>query len=460
MSIAQVPASVPYAQLVAEREARAQAERERESARTIALEEHEAHERAEAENRQLRERLAELEEERERQDEAGTCPQCTHLRAELARRTESERRLQSLINWTTDLLANKTIPAACKLVLWYFYSTFFCMRPQTSDEEMHIGVEECADATGISKDTVRKATDRLEMFELATRRYEPYQTTDGEKRTLVHITLDRATEHPAAIRMEKTHGGKRIPRCPKADCQSTDVDRYTVQYCRACDTSAWYGQPGLRADADILAAKRATSLEGVMISGSVKKQDAFALSQQIDTAIIATETITRARTRPSSEPDTTGTTSKKQDAFAESEHDSAQIAPASPITCTTCHTHIEDAQDFYFTETGQPYCSQHGPRAASAAPASANVPANDLPRCPTEDESDDGPPIPIVKAFSPMTRHDPLPCQAHMQLNKYGQPAHALEKVVKVVACGSTRQKWSRELGCRVCAECETPTPG
>jgi uncharacterized C2H2 Zn-finger protein len=160
---------------------------------------------------------------------------------------------------------------------------------------MHIGVEDTANALGISKDTVRNATDKAEMWEVLQRRYEPYETKDGDKRTRVHITLSEATAHPDSIQMAKLHGGKRIKKCPK--CGSEDVDRYTVQYCRHCNKNAWYGQPGLRADADVTRAQQA---ENTSLYTSSKKQDAFDthepesdpiahLSTRIDNALVVTQ---------------------------------------------------------------------------------------------------------------------------------------------------------------------------
>ena len=214
------------------------------------------------ENQQLRERITDLEAQHEQQY------QRYH---DLERRhTEQYERFFGLFDWMRKLFANPTIPAACKLVLWHFYTVFFFMRASVVGEEMRIGVEDTANALGISTSTVRKATDKAEMWDVLARRYEPYEMADGEKRTLVHITLAEAVAHPEEVHMEKLHGGKRVKKCHK--CGSEDVDRYTVQYCRQCDINAWYGQPGLRSDADVLRAQRAPNTP---LYKSGQKQDAF-----------------------------------------------------------------------------------------------------------------------------------------------------------------------------------------
>ena len=96
-------------------------------------------------------------------------------------------------------------------------------------------LEQTADALGISTSTVRKATDKAEMWEVLQRDYESVTTEKGDKITLMHLQLNDVIAHPDRIVMEKRHGGARVRKCPK--CGTEDVDRYTVQYCRCCRSS-------------------------------------------------------------------------------------------------------------------------------------------------------------------------------------------------------------------------------
>ena len=80
--------------------------------------------------------------------------------------------------------------------------------------------------------------------------------------------------------MEKKHGGQRVPTC--SNCGSTDMDSYTVRHCRVCKTNSWYGQPGIRKDADLIQAQEA---QDANLQNRLKKQDAsnaFTSSVPID----------------------------------------------------------------------------------------------------------------------------------------------------------------------------------
>jgi hypothetical protein len=333
------------------------------------------------------------------------------LKDENARLREQLERCQALINWTRTLFSNDTIPQACKLVLWQFYMVFFLMRPTISGEEMRIGVEETAAALGISTSTVRNATNRAEEYGVLKRRYEPYKTQDGEKRTFVHIMLDHVVESPADIKMEKIQGGARIKKCPK--CGTEEVDRYTVQYCSCCNENRWYAQPGLRADADVAKAMNAPNYPGhekmqKQLAFNEHEPDAAQLSSRLNTAIATVDAAQPAEVvteLPAIEKPFRRT--KKQDAFAQTStsHDqAAHILPASaPAQLATEH------------------------------------------------------PITSNRVKLPMIEQKTISCKAMMPLNKFGQPAHALDPVKSYRPCGCTDQIWSHELQQRVCAECWTP---
>jgi hypothetical protein len=328
--------------------------------------------------------------------------QVADLEDELQRREEERDRYKHFLDWTKDLFSNKTIPAACKFVLWHFWLAFFLLRPTQTGEEMRIGVEATASALGMSKDTVRKATDKAEAFDLLKRRYEPITLSDGSKMTLAHITLNDHVSNPDGIVMEKLHGGKRVKRCP--GCGSEDVDRYTVQYCRCCQKAAWYGQPGLRADADVLDAQNAVA---AMTHKALVKQDAFedtAADQPTDCPPVPADL-------PPISPASTATI-EKQDAFEKSSDQAHHILPEEKHLATE-HTY-----------------TNHGKLQQ--------------------------PPTP------PVVKERVVVCNAVTFLNAAGGAARAMvnghaEKIVGEKVCGSTRWTWVGNQA--VCAECWTPMP-
>jgi hypothetical protein len=212
-----------------------------------------------------------------------------------ARHTEQSTRFGTLLDWMADLLANSTIPVKCKLVSLHFYLVFWLSRWNIANEEKRIGIQDTADALGYSVSTIEDAIKKLEMWEIIKTRHEDYTTEDGEKRSLVHVTNNDVFEHPRHIVMENRHGGQREPRCPK--CGSTNVDRYTVQNCRDCNTNAWYGQPGLRADADVTRAHHGINSplykKGMSGIGQDAQNNKFPspIVESTDTAIASATTI-------------------------------------------------------------------------------------------------------------------------------------------------------------------------
>lgn len=165
-----------------------------------------------------------------------------------------------LFNWLKSVFANPTIPAACKLVIVHFYLIFYFMRPSITDEEMRVGVEASAAATGQSTSTVRRATDRLQDKGLLKRRYEPYETENGEKRTHVHITLCDPILEPRHIDLEKAQGGERHKGC---SVDGERLNNYTVRHCPTHHTVSLYDQPGNPRETD----------DTVMIKDFIKKYE-------------------------------------------------------------------------------------------------------------------------------------------------------------------------------------------
>jgi hypothetical protein len=302
------------------------------------------------------------------------------------------------------------------MVLWHYYTTLFLMRANTIGEEMRIGVENTAEALGYSTSTVRKATDKAEMWDVVTRRYEDYKTADGEKRSLMHITLAETVAHPERIEMEKLHGGPRVKRCSK--CGSEDVDRYTVQYCRHCDENDWYRQPGTRSDADT---ERAQNAKNTPLYTGCKKQDAFdtsehdpdpiALSNQIDTTLEIIDT----------QHQNTLARAQKQDASP-----ALQVITVSEIPTTN-----DDSQAEFISPAPEQLAAEHSLHTYHG-------------KLQMEERT--------------------VTCKAVTLLNAEGEPAHAMfkghpEKVEGKRVCGSTRWIWSEVNECRICARCRTPQP-
>jgi len=239
------------------------------------------------ENRQLRARIVELEDEK--QDAFDQAPHIRELEQQLAERDKQIRAFEQLgadtywhekyaglLDWSKNLFANRSIPLACKLVIWQFYMMISLLRAKPTGEEVRISVEETAANLGISKSTVRRAADKALAFDVLQRRYEPIERDNGDKLTLMHIRLNNVVDRPELIEMDNVHGGARTKKCPK--CKSEDIDRYTVQYCRECQTTAWYGQPGIRSDANVLDAQRSVAEQTPMVHSAIdpnRKQDAF-----------------------------------------------------------------------------------------------------------------------------------------------------------------------------------------
>jgi hypothetical protein len=326
------------------------------------------------------------------------------LEDELTRREEERDRYKWLIDWTCDLFRNKTIPQACKLVLWYFHFAFFCMRPETTGSEMRIGVETTAEALGVSKGTVRRATDKAENCDVLKRRYEDIKLDDGGKMTLAHITLSDIVVTPKGIVMEKAHGGERHKICPR--CKSEQVDRYTVQYCRCCNKNDWYGQPGNRNDADV---SRAQHAENMPLYKNGKIQDGFGKNEQdlpTDCPPVAADPV---RINSQAPAEQTIAAPKIQDEIQNDSDQAHHILPAIRQLDAE-HTSTKEHGKLHF-----------------------NHPAK-------------------------MEQHV-MVCHASIALNKDGKPAHGLEKVKGHQECGSTQWQWSAQDGCRVCKKCWTPAP-
>jgi len=213
----------------------------------------------------------------ERKELAGLRVENAELRARLGQEETRSTALyckhQEFLEWVNKLFRNRTIPMACKLVLLQFWLAISTMRSSATGEEMRIGMQQVADNLGVDVGTVRRATDKAQLFDVLERRYETVKDDAGNTIKLVHITLNDVVNAPDYIEMEKAHGGARVKKCPT--CGSEDVDRYTVQYCRDCNENDWYLQPATRNDAPWDKAQKAKNRAPY---GKGTKQDA----QEID----------------------------------------------------------------------------------------------------------------------------------------------------------------------------------
>ena len=271
--------------------------------------------------------------------------------------TESYIQYARLIDWMKKLFANKTIPLACKAVMWCLYMHFFFSRSQQMiDNEMHITVKEIASGLGCDEKTVRKACDKIDTWNVASRRYEDVITDQGDKHknAMVYFTLNEDITTPDFIRMEKQHGGKRIKRC--AHCGSEDVDRYTVQYCRCCNKNDWYFQPGTRNDAPWEKAQKA---ENRAVYGTSKNQDAFASSARsgknqdvfdatsLDAELESLKTSIVMKQDPNPRVlSETGITNNNQDAFGDSESQAPVVIDQRTQETHHVHSSVAEGQRY------------------------------------------------------------------------------------------------------------------
>jgi hypothetical protein len=390
-------------------------------------------------------RIAELEERNRRQDQqiSELQDELRHVQADNLRRRESEERYMALFDWTRKLFANKSIPAAVKFVLWHCYMCIIFMRPSPVGEELRIGMESAGAALGCDTGTVRKAIDKAEAWELMQRRYETVKDANGDTKKFVYITLNEALTAPESIQMEKRHGGARERRCPH--CGSTDVDRYTVQHCRHCHTNAWYGQPGLRADANVLDAQKA---QNHMIHSAIapadetdKKQDAFgpsasfapdepdpiAVSNRLEVMIDQTEERINSQ-------------GQKQDAFGGQDDEFADRCDCG-------------AEVWRYSATGMPYCEPCWHTTHLSAGGAAPLPT-------TERE-----------VFTPLDDQGEAPITAgnvaSAQLAAEHSPSHSHGKLPEMELhrpvcrhCGPIPQWiWSPVDQARICPKCYSPQP-
>ena len=383
------------------------------------------------------------------------------LKEQLARARASESETDNIhhiqvtkfanfFDWMQKLMENKTIPAACKLVLMQIYLSFYFMRSSIVAEEMRIGIEETAKKTGMSASTVRKACDKFQEHDVLARRYEPTISDKGDKITLVHFTLNEIALAPDSIEMENNHGGKREKRCHNPSCQSNNVDRYTVQYCRDCQQNEWYSQPGTRNDANVQDAQQAQNMP-LYKSDNEKHLDfepETDISIRIDSAIVAEDApYEKAQRAENRTPYGKG---KKQDAFEPETNLSSRIESAiekineqiPEYAPGTMLSEVLDRLDEEIEIAAQPKKQDAFSSPAAQLEAEHNT---------------------YVAQQVAIKAPKAAVCKAIWSMNKDGKPANAKlhEKVASIQECGSTRWHWQESEKSYICSVCYTslPTP-
>jgi len=236
------------------------------------------------ENRQLRARIADLE---ERQDAFDQAPRIRELEEQLAERearlsafersgadTYWHEKYEGLLEWSKNLFGNKSIPIACKLVIWQFYMAISLLHAKPTGEECRVSVEETATRLGISKSTVRRAADKALAFDVLQRRYEPIECDNGDKLTFMHIRLNDVVDRPEQIKMDNEHGGKRQKGC---SVDGEPLNAYTVRHCPTHHSISLYGQPGNPSgtDPEIMIDDFIRKYQNRVPLALGKKQDAF-----------------------------------------------------------------------------------------------------------------------------------------------------------------------------------------
>jgi hypothetical protein len=396
-----------------------------------------------AENWKLREQLAEKDEQIATLED-----QLDHSEKQ---RTQQYMHYAGIMEWIQKLFHNATIPAACKLVLFYFYLT----HGSFTGREMRIGVEEAAKAIGMSTSTVRKATDKFQSYDILKRRYEPVTTDSGDKITLVHIALEDAIKNPDKIEMENNHGGQRAKVCHKPDCRSNNVDRYTLQYCRDCAGTEWYGQPGLRNDADVEEAKKSIAVDYVgkhpHLSKDAttsspgpdniqnEKQDAFEIDLESQRYNAAVDLITNLITH-GLELEYLPNGQRRLNHVGNSTSTATEIAHLK--------TQIKEYDSEIRSMRADIQTAQAEKQDAFTPQVEEFSQANQLATQPNITET-------RQVEYTPPT----VTCHAQVPVGKFKQPVKALEKVKGWTECGSTRWMWHEAERIHVCAECWAPLP-
>jgi DNA-binding transcriptional regulator YhcF (GntR family) len=197
-----------------------------------------------AENSELREQLNQAEEERD---------QLREEKIELIRRYETRLTQQFQYDTHRDRIMrspNMSLPQ--KSVALAVEQELLKTREDAREAQV-ISMEGLAAKLAVSPDTVSRNIKKLQTLGVAN--YERGKTeikTDGSYYTPVSVNLTDLFYESEKIVMpeDMKHGGKRVKTC-KA-CGSDDIDSYTVDYCRSCGKVHWYGQPGIRSDADVV----------------------------------------------------------------------------------------------------------------------------------------------------------------------------------------------------------------
>jgi AraC-like DNA-binding protein len=273
-------------------------------------------------------------------------------------------------------------------------------------QPFHPVMEQVAERLGVSESTLTRKNQQMSQagawFYDVERTFKERVGTGRHAKEIydvkVTVALDKLVTSPESIQKpeEKLHGGVRVKRCKNPDCGSDDLDQFGAEYCRSCKSVHLKAMPGLRGDANVFEAMEAIG------AGRVTIQDHLYDYATLDSL---------------PDPD--------EDLDMTSKHDAFSIEEIAALDAEISQLKID--------------------------PVSEELPVED-----------DGPtskhdafPI-IAPEHLPIVARETA-CKARIALNKDGQRARALEKIVSQQVCGSTCWQWSKEDNCRICAECWTP---
>jgi len=203
-------------------------------------------------------------------------------------------------------------------------------------QPFHPSMEQTAARLGLSEaqlTRINKAQSTAQAWKYDVKR--EFKERVGKKEIYnctVTVELDKLLSDPGSIEKptgEKGahQGGARVRRCK--DCNSDDMDRYALEYCRNCKKAHAQRLPGLRSDANIRDAIAAIKQDRYTIQDHVfeysqddqaeQKHDAFTQEevQQLSTQLTDTiEQIDTQLTMQATSPAQTSTTiEQKHDAF-------------------------------------------------------------------------------------------------------------------------------------------------
>jgi putative DNA primase/helicase len=135
-------------------------------------------------------------------------------------------------------------------------------------------VEQIAARIGTTPATVGKRLAALDRMGALHYEIGPTEYREGNYYTPVTVAFPLIND-PGSIRKDPKdkQGGGREKRCANPACRSENMDSYTVLYCRDCQRAGWYGQVGLRKDANVRDAMKAAGRNDAHIDTELKHEE-------------------------------------------------------------------------------------------------------------------------------------------------------------------------------------------